>query len=96
MYTDTNWVVQIIFNILMQSRYKCGTFCHRYSFVQQGCNLNRILLSFYDIYIYIVMLNKLQFGVHTVHRKPVHLLLLCLIFSFFFTILFLFNLLWQQ
>lgn len=29
------------------------------------------------------MLNKLQFGVHTVHRKPVHLLLLCLIFSFF-------------
>lgn len=31
-----------------------------------------------------VMLNKLQFGVHTVHGKPMHLLLLCLKFSFLF------------
>lgn len=84
-YTDTNCAVSIIVNILMQSRCKCGTFCYRYSsFVQQGCNLKSFLLSFYDIYIYMVTLNKLQFGVHTVHGKPMHLLLLCLKFSFFF------------
>lgn len=76
----------IIFNILMQSRYKYGTFSHSYSsFVQQGYKLNS-LLSFYDIYIYIVTLNKLRFGVHIVHGKPVHLLLLCLNFVFFYNL----------